>query len=78
MEAIKTIIERWRSNRAVKRKAVALAESRDRIQLCEYQNATYISVNGVPVINTRWLAPDVYNVLDDARQVSSSYISERS
>jgi hypothetical protein len=78
MEAIKAMIERWHHRRSLKRKAVALEMSRDRIQLCEYNKATYISVGGVPVINVAHLSREVYDVLEDARQVSSSYISERS
>lgn len=77
MKKIKSIIEKMRQSKALRRKAVAKAQAEEKIQLCEFDKATYICVGGVPVINTKWLAPDLYVVLEDAREVSSEWIARR-
>lgn len=74
---IQSLIEKARRNREIKRKAVALARAKENIQLCEYERGTYISINGVPVVNVQHLKNDLYAVLEDARAVSSDYITKR-
>lgn len=77
MEKIRSIIERMRRSKALRRKAVAKAAAEEKIQLCEFEKGTYISVGGVPVINTKFLKEDLYGVLDNAREVSSEWLSRR-
>ncbi len=77
MNKIKSIIEKMRQGRALRRKAVAKAQAEEKIQLCEYDKGTYISVGGVPVINIKFLAADLYWVIDNAREVSSDWIARR-
>lgn len=75
--SLKALIDKARHNREIKRKAVALARAKENIQLCEYERGTYISINGVPVVNVQHLKSDLYAVLEDARATSSDYISKR-
>lgn len=77
MTTIKVLIEKARHNREIKRKAVALASAKERIQLCEYERGTYICIGGVPCINVKHLKSDLYAVLEDARSVSSDFIIKR-
>lgn len=74
---IQALIEKARRNREIKRKAVALSRAKENIQLCEYERGTYISINGIPVVNVKHLKTDLYAVLEDARSVSSDYITKR-
>lgn len=77
MNKIRSIMEKMRQSHVLKRKAVAKAQAEDKIQLCEFDKGTYISVGGVPVINTKFLKADLYWVLDNAREVSSEWIARR-
>ena len=77
MDKIQNLIKRMRQNSALKRKAVAKAQAEQNAQLCEYNDHTYICVGGVPIVNTESINGDIYSVLADARQVSSTYIVER-
>lgn len=74
---IKQKIDNCKKAKIIKRKAVILAENEDKIQIREFEGATYISVSGIPLIKTDSLKDDIYKVLKDARNISSNFIIKK-
>jgi hypothetical protein len=74
---IRLLLEQRRVRRLAHRHAMAMRHAQQNVQLCEYSGHTYICVGGVPIVNTESINGDIYSVLADARQVSSTYIVER-